>query len=178
MVLGDRPLPCLGGPPLPSHLLHTSALGGTQWGYRGLTVYSLHSGLAPVIPTMGGKARRTSESPCPEAALWVKNRSSRVHLRAPGRDRRKSSRQRNTEAAPPLLGLGGDSAEHPPACATLLRFGHAWPWRWRLRAEVVGCHGYPSLQPCLCAVCPGWGGSRGKELVCRFLRMGSAERML
>lgn len=70
MVLGPGPLPCLGGPLLPHPLLHTSALGSTQGGYRVLTVYSLHSGLAPVIPTMGGKARRTSESPLAEAALW------------------------------------------------------------------------------------------------------------
>ena len=70
VVLGPGPHPCLGGPPLPNPLLHTSALGSTQGVYRVLTVCSLHQGWPLLSPLWAAKQDGPLRAPCPEAALW------------------------------------------------------------------------------------------------------------
>ena len=70
VVLGPGPHPCLGAPPLPNPLLHTSALGSTQGGYRVLTVCSLHQGWPLLSPLWAAKQDGPLRAPCPEAALW------------------------------------------------------------------------------------------------------------
>lgn len=162
---GPRSPPLPGGPsppqPTPAHICPGEHSGGLQ----GADSVQPPSGLAPVIPTMGGKARRTSESPLPRGSSLVKNRGSGLHLRAPSSWAERRVTDSATQRQPHLcLVLGETWRSTPPPSAMLLRFGHAWSWRRRLRAEAVGCHGYPSLQPRLCAVHQGWGDPGGKNL--------------
>lgn len=158
-VVGPAPSPAWGPsppPPPPAHICpggHSGGLQGTDSGQPPFRALS---------PLWAAKQDGPLRSPCPEAALWVKNRGSGVHLRAPGSGAERRVTDNATQRLSPTFVLSGGRQRgaplHPPPRSCVLAPRGLGDGGSVLRSYVAMDTQVSSLD---CALCIPVGGDPG-----------------